>query len=124
MPKRVAAERDRLRRQIRKLARDYVVASGTIACRLRRPDYWRFRGVDITVRAALPKSGNTTKLEKFIRGDVQWMLYGWTSDDHMAAWVFLDVAKMIGAQLHERRELISNFDGWSGFITIPVVDIA
>lgn len=102
-----------------KLARDYVVASGTIACRLRKATGFR----DITIRAALPRSGNTTELEKFIRGDVAWMLYGWTEEGRLGEWIFLDVGKLIEARLHEGRDLIQNYDGWSGFIAVPIAEI-
>lgn len=103
-----------------KRARDYIVASGTIACRLRRPTGFR----DVTIRCSRPRSGNVTELEKFIRGDVAWMLYGWsTSTGRIEEWVFLDVARVVEERLYRNREPIRNYDGSSEFISLPLDDL-
>lgn len=105
----------------RELARDYVVASGWIAARLRRPRRWNRRGEDITIRC----SSNPSELQKFIRGDVDWMLTGWrqpTAPARVPFWIFSDVRRIIECRLYENRRLRFNPDG-SNWISIPTEDL-
>jgi len=100
-------------------ARDYVIASGCIACRLRRSDC-KYR--DITIRSSRPMSGNITELKKIVDGHVRWMLYGWTdrSSQSISEWIFLDAHLIVQKKLHEGRKEILNHDLSSSFIAIDL----
>src|SRR5262249_11181227 len=111
----------------RDLGRDYIVASGAIACRLRRPDCWRFRGQDITIRLGCPGQRFPTELAKCMRGDINWMLTGWRlpeAPSKVPAWIFSDVQRIVGTALHEDAPVMRNrTPPYEEFIAIATQDL-
>ena len=100
----------------RKEATDYVVhvASGTIACRIRRNCSFR----DLTIRASRP-SGVQTELAKIREGWGRWYLYMWTERDEVVDWIFVDLDKLRASGLLGSAARQRNPDGVT-FLPISV----
>ena len=91
-----------------KEATDYVVhvASGTIACRIRRNCRYR----DLTIRSSRP-SGAQTELAKIREGWGRWYLYMWVRDGKVEEWIFVDLDKLRQGGLLDGKERRRNPDG-------------
>jgi len=104
-------------------ATDYIITleTGTIACRIRRPNC-NFR--DLTLRA-WRSSGAKTELEKIKEGHGKYYLYAWAKDaDTFADWIFVDLDKFRESKLPFRnRTLIKNPDGTTGFINFKIPEL-
>ncbi len=99
--------------------RDYKVTCGGIAARIRRPHVWHR---DVTIRSSR-RSGVATELQKWIAGEADWLLYGWTDEQTVPEWVVVSIPRLIARGLHLDRQEIPNRDGETAFIAIPVSDI-
>jgi hypothetical protein len=99
--------------------RDYTVTCGGIAARIRRPNVWQR---DVTIRSSR-RSGVATELQKWIAGEADWLVYGWTDEKTVPEWVVVSIPRLIARGLHRNRNEIPNRDGETSFIAIPVTDI-
>jgi hypothetical protein len=105
-------------------ATDYLITveTGTIACRIRRPDC-KFR--DFTLRAwrAL---GTETELSKIKRGFGRWYLYAWAKDDFsFDRWILVDLEKLRNSGLlTNERPVTTNPDRTTGFVAYSINELA
>lgn len=102
-----------------KEATDYVVhvASGTIACRVRRNCRYR----DLTLRASRP-SGVRTELAKIKDGWGRWYLYMWADEDSIEDWIFVDMDGLRDSGLLNGERRQRNPDGVT-FLPLPVPEL-
>lgn len=110
----------------------YAVAEGIgrFACRLRRPTT---EERDLTIRAARFRRDGTEfrdgiELAKIRRGEVKFMVYGWTSAaGQIAEWVVVNLAEMMHRGiLSGRREIRNRPDrdgSYATFIAIPAHEL-
>lgn len=72
------------------------VASGEVACRIRRAARCHYR--DLTMTANRP-SGNRSEIEKILQGSVRWYLYAWADAGRFIEWMFVDLDVLREKQL-------------------------
>lgn len=100
------------------------VASGDIACRIRRAERCRFR--DLTMTALRP-SGAIPEIQKVLEGRVRWYLYAWAQDGKFVDWMFIDLEVVKAQGLIEEALKTKKFhdspDG-SRFTYIPFEALA
>lgn len=97
-----------------------------IACRIRRPGYFRRYPNEFTVRLHRD-SGAETEMSKIINGFGDWMLYAHASsnnpNDGFAGWMLIDLnafrAQLIKYRKHIHPKQHSNHDG-TGFLAFDV----
>lgn len=98
-----------------------TVTGGNVAVRVRR-DSTRFR--DLTIRSRRG-SGAKTELRKIRDGFGDWYLYGWVNGtNEITEWILvnLDCLRESGI-LNKKRKEISNADGMSWFVAIPLNEL-
>jgi hypothetical protein len=93
-----------------------------IACRIRRGAY--SDRDDITLRA-WRGSGAKTELDKICERHADWYFYAWTDkeDKWIMDWVVINIPLLLANKLHEKRSVITNVDGETGLIVIPLKEI-
>lgn len=98
-------------------ATDYIITveKGTIACRIRRPQYNNYR--DFTIRSRNGES--KTELAKIKEGFGRWYIYAWTKNEsQIAEWWLLDLnALRESPLLNTDRPEKQNTDGKTAFIS-------
>lgn len=106
-----------------KQATDYLITvdTGTIACRIRRPEC-TFR--DFTIRSRR-SNGIKTELAKIKEGFGQWYIYAWAKNEsHLAEWWLLDLdALRKSPLLNTDRPEKQNTDGKTAFISFASAEL-
>jgi hypothetical protein len=104
-----------------KRATDFVVkvTGGDVAVRIRRANQ-KYR--DLTIRSY--NNGHKTELQKIKDGYGQFYLYCWTNDnDEICEWILVDLESLRNSGILENRSEISNKDGRTKFIAVPIKDL-
>ena len=96
-----------------------TVNRGQVAVRIRR-DSCRHR--DLTLRS-WRASGTKTELAKIREGFGDFYLYGWSSNNHIAEWILVDLTKLRTSGLLDNPREKQNPDGKTGFAFIPAVSL-
>lgn len=83
------------------------VASGAMACRIRRAHSCGQR--DLTMTSFRP-SGASPEMEKILNGAVRWYLYAWAQQGGFVDWMFVDLdvvrkKSLIEKALHRKNEV-------------------
>lgn len=101
----------------RQRATDLVLeASGSVAVRVRQPEYLRYR--DLTLRAWV-EGRERTELDKIREGWGRWYFYAWSDGrDGLAAWMLVDLDRLRASGLLEGLPLRLNPDRRSGFVSL------
>jgi hypothetical protein len=111
--------------QDEKESTDYIIEikTGTIACRVRAPRFWRAFG-DITLRSHRPR-GTETELAKIRKGFARWYLYIWAERTKTPeAWVWLDLDRVRASGLIDVDSRATwNYDMSSAFVSLDLFDL-
>jgi hypothetical protein len=102
-------------------ATDFIVRveGGDISVRIRRSNI-KFR--DITIRSY--KNGNKTEIHKLKEGLSKFYLYCWTNDkNEIYEWILADLDKMRELNVFDNKKEISNKDGITRFIALPIKEL-
>jgi hypothetical protein len=108
----------------RKEGIDYEVkvASGNIACRIRRAHYPHR---DLTITISKP-SGVKPEVDKILNGSVRWYLYAWAAEGRFVEWMFVDLDKVRELRLIEKaieRGRTQTDSEGSRFVCIPFEEL-
>lgn len=102
-----------------KEATDLVITvdGGDVAVRIRRPRY-NDRYKDLTIRAW--RRGNIkTEIDKIRDGFARWYLYAWSDGNNgLMDWMLIDIDALRESGLLDRKQIIKNKDGRTGFIAV------
>ena len=69
-------------------------------------------------------SGSKTELQKLKEGYSRWYFFGWCKNNVLDDWIIIDVDFLRESGLLDGFETIMNKDNTTGFIAIPIKDLA
>ena len=95
------------------------IGGGDIAIRLLREKKYN----TFTIRS-FRSSGTKTELAKIKSGYAKWYFFGWCKDEVLDDWLIIDLDKLRESGLLDGYTTIMNKDKTTGFIAIPLEDLA